>query len=200
MSRRSITAVIASTLALALPAVAIAKGASEARIQGPGLDQPLVLRGGEQSTLSALAQDAGFFQAVFGQEPDPMLAKRPAGDLGPRYEVTYRMPGPARESEIRQALYPYAKPTPLTHTAPGQPFFGADRTRGGWFAAPETLKDTLVAAGLPATRPGSSNGGPRLGLSTPELVALAAAGALGLAGAVLLARRRTRPVPAGRLA
>ena len=69
MSRRSITAVIASTLALALPAVAIAKGASEARIQGPGLDQPLVLRGGEQSTLSALAQEAGFFQTVFGQEP-----------------------------------------------------------------------------------------------------------------------------------
>ena len=50
---------------------------------------------------------------------------------GPRYTITYTMPGP-RTSELRQDVYPYAKPNPVTDTAPGQRYFGSQRTVGGW--------------------------------------------------------------------
>ena len=83
-----------------------------------------------------------------------MQPKRPAGDLGPRYTITYTMPGPNGDNELRQDVYPYAKPSPVTHTQAGQRYFGSQRTVGGWYVATSTLKDELVAVGLPASPPG----------------------------------------------
>jgi hypothetical protein len=146
-----------------LPVAAFAKGASEAVITGPGLDGPITMAGegrlgGER--LMRLADAAGFFAATFGQSPDPMLDKRPAGYLGPRYTIVYEMPGPYNELDyIRQQLYPYAKPSPVTYMRPGQPFFGTEKTRGGWFVASTSyVKDALVAAGLPRSAPVGGNG------------------------------------------
>ena len=48
--------------------------------------------GGEQ--LMRLADAAGFFPALFGTSPNPMRTARPAGALGPRYTITYQLPGP----------------------------------------------------------------------------------------------------------
>jgi len=60
--------------------------------------------------IMQLAEAAGFFPASFG-EPDMMLDRRPAGNLGPRYRVEYRVPGPDDdELRIVQDLYPYAGP------------------------------------------------------------------------------------------
>ena len=101
-----------------------------------------------------IAEDAGFFAAVFSQAPDPMLAERPAGTLGPRYTVEYVMPGPNNELDtLVQELYPYASPSPVTYVEPGQPFWTTEQTHGGWFVATAFLKDELVAAGLPETAP-----------------------------------------------
>src|SRR5207302_3297681 len=111
--------------ALVLPAVAAAKGPSKAEVSGPGLGKPLVVTGAEATgtPLMTLAESAGFFPAVYGQSPDPMVT-RPKGDLGPRYSVVYRVPGPNRTvSTIRQDLYPYAKPFPVSYMNPGQPFW-----------------------------------------------------------------------------
>jgi hypothetical protein len=173
-------------------ASALAKGASEATITGPGLDGPIALAGegrvgGER--LMQIAEAAGFFPAVFAQTPDPMLDERPAGDLGPKYTIAYVMPGPNGENEIVQDVYPYAQPDPVTYTAPGQSFFGTERTRGGWFLALGYLKDDLVEAGLPPTPPvaGDDDGVPWT--TVGGLVAAAAALALGALGAYVLRRR-----------
>jgi hypothetical protein len=177
-----------------LPGSALGKGASEAAITGPGLSGPLELGGsGEPGSgeLGTIAETAGFFAAVFGQSPDPMVAQRPAGDLGPRYVITYLMPGPNGEHvELVQHLYPYAKPHPVTYMRPGQELWATERTRGGWYVAWYSgLKERLVEAGLPATPPAADDE-----TSLPVVGTVAAVAAV--AGLVLLlavALRRRRP-------
>jgi hypothetical protein len=144
---------------LVLASTASAKGPIAATIDGPGTGGGISLGGngepGSGAPLGNLSDQAGLFPAAFGQSPDPMLAARPRGDLGPRYTIRYRLPSPnGGESTIRQDLYPYAKGGVVTYTAPGQPFFGTERTRGGWYRAAPALKNTLAKAGLPA-QPGA---------------------------------------------
>ena len=107
-----------------------------------------------------LAEEAGFFPAVFLTTPNPMLSKRPDGDLGPRYTIVYTMPGPNNDvNEIRQDLYPYATPTPVTYVESGQRYFTTERTVGGWYVASQTLGNDLVAVGLPESPPQGEDGG-----------------------------------------
>ena len=185
---------VVALLAALVPTAALAKGASEASITGPGLSDPISLAGegrpgGEQ--VMQLADFAGFFPAVFVQSPDPMLDERPAGDLGPKYTITYVMPGPNNEvDELLQDVYPYAKPDPVTYTAPGQPFFGTEQTRGGWFVATSLLKDQLVAVGLPQNSPTAVDDDGFRWTLTGGVVALAAALAAAMIGAYLIRRRR----------
>ena len=189
-------------VALAIAGVALAtgtaqaKGPSQARVTGPGLGHALVFGGsgedGGNSPLGRVTEAAGFFPAVFGQVPNPMLADRPHRDLGPRYTITYTVPGPnGTAKEITQDLYPYAHGGPVTYMRPGQRVFPWQRTRGGWFAAVWTLKPALVRAGLPARPPAAGEPG------TPTGVWLfAAAGGivvLLLAATAAVARRRPRP-------
>jgi hypothetical protein len=193
MNRRTLT-LVAAGAALALPAAAQGKGASQATVTGPGLTSPLVLKGPERpgSKTMILAESSGFFPGVFGQSPDPMLARPPSGSLGPRYSIAYLLPGPdGTHDTIRQDVYPYARPWPVTYMPRGQRFFGRGRTRGGWFEGDPRLKQLLVAAGLPAsaeaaTKASSSPWGARVGMS------LAAAAGLALGGAALVRRRRRR--------
>jgi hypothetical protein len=153
--RRSLLLVsIAAGAGLVLAIGALAKGPSAARIEGPGIRTLTVSGSGEDggvSLLGQLTERSGFFPAVFGQTPDPMLRTRPRGNLGPRYTVTWSVPGGSSgTSRIRQALYPYAKPRPLTYMKPDQLFWDGQRTHGGWFLAGPSLKRTLAAVGLPA--------------------------------------------------
>jgi hypothetical protein len=144
-------------VALALPALALAKGPSSASISGPGLNGPIAIRGdGEMAgnRLGTLANASGFFAQMFGQTPDPTLASRPAGTLGPRYTAVYVVPGPNDiQSRVVQRIYPYAKPVALTFLKPGQTFGLGGRAHGGWFRAAPALKRMLVRAGLPPRPP-----------------------------------------------
>lgn len=186
-----------AALAVLVPTAALAKGASEGEIAGPGLSGPISLGGsgepGGGGALGEIADAAGFFQAVFAQTPDPMRATRPAGDLGPRYTITYVMPGPSgAEDRIQQDVYPYARPYPVTYTKPGQRFWSTNETRGGWFVAMPSLKDLLVGAGLPPNAPVTEGAG---GVSlVAGLSVVGAAVAIGVAGAVLVLRRPSTPV------
>ena len=184
---------ILAILALALPASALGKGPSAATMNGPGGGDGITFGGDGESggtPLGDLTMQAGFFPASFGQEPDPMLPRRPKGDLGPRYTITYTVPGPNNElDKLRQDVYPYAQGGPVTYMKPGQGFFGSERTRGGWFQATSQLKDTLVAAGLPASPASSSPdrwSAPTLTLSVLTTLLL-------LAAALFVVRRRLRP-------
>jgi hypothetical protein len=182
--KRLLFVLAAATL---LAPAALAKGPSEARVTGPGLSKALAFKGMGDS--SALTEQAGFFPAVFGQSPDPMI-QRPAGKLGPRYTIRYVVPGPYSKSyRITQDLYPYAKGGVVTYLKPGQPIFDM-KTRGGWFPAGAALKETLVRAGLPKAAPRvSSSSGSDIAL----IAGIGIPGALALTGAaVLVARRRAR--------
>lgn len=170
---------LVAVVALAVTAPAAAKGPDQATLTGPGLDGPIIFGGSGESAgtpLGDLTVGTGFFAAMFGQTPDPMLARSPTSDLGPRYKIVYRVPGPSGTDRLRQDLYPYAKGGPVSYTRPGQPFFGTERTHGGWYRAQAGLKQTLVAAGL---RPLAPSGSTR---KTPVAAGLATAAPIGSTG------------------
>jgi hypothetical protein len=149
--------VAAALLALALPALAAAKGPVSASISGPGLDRPLTVAGdgeGYGTALGTLAMSSGFFAQMFGQTPDPTFVSRPRGSLGPRYRVVYVVPGPdGADSRVVQWIHPYAKPVALTYMKANQRFWESELTHGGWFRGTSDLKRVLVRAGLSRTAP-----------------------------------------------
>jgi hypothetical protein len=195
--KRHLLAAALALGALALPASALAKGAESASIQGPNLDSAITLGGGEPGSgtpLGQIAEFTGFFAEAFGQSPDPTTDRPPAGDLGPRYTITYVMPGPngARDNVV-QDVYPYATPDPVSYMRPGQSFFDGERTDGGWYVSPVALKRVLVEVGLPATAPRTGGGGSWLdGIALATIVAAGMILLLGAAGVAVL-RRRPRP-------
>jgi hypothetical protein len=180
-------ALAALAVVLLLPATAAAKGPSQASISGGGLAKPIKVGGNgemEGTPLGNLTMEAGFFPAAFGQSPDPMLPKRPSGNLGPRFTIHYVVPWENNSTfRITQDVYPYADGGAVTYMKPNQPIFEM-ATIGGWFRA-YGLKRTLVSQGLPARLAGSSSG------SNFALVAgIGIPGALALTGAAVFFRRR----------
>src|SRR5215213_5024608 len=109
---------------------------------------------GSESDLGRLAEGSGLFPAMFGPDGgggSGLAARPPAGSLGPRYTLVYRVPFD-RILLVRQDLYPLAAGGPVTYTRAGQEAFGGQRTFGGWFTAPVTFADLLVKVGVPANR------------------------------------------------
>jgi hypothetical protein len=145
-------------LGLVLAGSAAAKGPSKVTITGPGVTEPIVLRGDPESNLGSrfgrLVDQSGWFAKVFSQVPDPTSRTRPTGRLGPRYDATYVVPiGGDATRIVRQELYPFAVGGPVTRLRAGQPVFVGQVTHGGWYRAPVALRRTLVAIGLPSTAP-----------------------------------------------
>ena len=193
------TLILLAIAALALPATALAKGPSGASIDGPGTGGGINVSGTEEpgTQLGDFANWAGFYPAVFRRTPDPMLDSRPEGDLGPKYTVTYTVPGPNAETwKIAQDLYPYAKRGPVTYMTPGQEIFETEGTRGGWYLADIALKDLLVEEGLPATPPATSSADEAPVVSTGRVLLLSAIAAFLVLAAALVLRRRGRPATA----
>ena len=187
---------LSSLIVLALPAAALAKGASEATIEGPGLETPIVVESDGETPfhpLGRLAALTGLFPAVFERTPNPMLADQPGTHLGPRYTVSWVMPYGEQSSVIRQDVYPYAKPLPVSYMEPGQPFFEEMRTLGGWYQGTLELKRRLVEVGIPANAP-STGGGFEFGRWPIAL--LAVGGVIALTVVVAVGRRRRAPAPA----
>ena len=160
MRRFLLLATAGAFAALVATAPAAAKEPTTASLTGPGLNHAVPFSGNGESgpgtPLGSLVELGGFFPQVFQRFPDPITRTRPTGNLGPRYRIEYRLPGPSGNGTLVQDVYPYAE-TPVTYMSPGQHFWGGDRTYGGWFLAPG-LKATLVAAGLPETPPSASTG------------------------------------------
>jgi hypothetical protein len=157
-----------AAVALALPGVALAKGPAKATLSGPGLEEPVQLGG--YGPLPRLLDLSGLTTAFGTTGLDLLLPTRPPGELGPRYTLTWELHG----SAVRQEVYPYAKPRPVTYTP----------SAGGWFVSTAELRNVLVRLGLPAAAPaGSSRKG-----SIPGIAA--GAFAAGMAGLVLVRRRR----------
>ena len=151
MRLRTFVAVVA-VIVLGTAGVAHAKGPTEATITGDSLSTPIALSGAEGGDTDYwhFVEQAGFFESIYGQEPDHTTAAAPTADLGPEFVVAWRLPSEAGADTIVSTVYPYAAGGPLTYTAPGQPFFGTERTQGGWLRASAQLPATLVDLGVPA--------------------------------------------------
>jgi hypothetical protein len=196
--------------AVASAGPASAKGIQSATISGPGLDGPkdVTPANGDGGSLATLT---GFWDVMPGQPRPPTFTEQaPAGQLGPRYTITWRLlTGPEETTAISQELYPDAAGGPLVHTPAGQPIF-EKTTVGGWYAAPFALRDVLSSLGVPpaapepataarvatpeGASPASSNASPWPAVIIAATAVLALAGAGG-AFAVRGARRRERVAP-----
>jgi hypothetical protein len=209
---------VAAAISLATPA--LAKGPSQASITGPGLVHAIVVSGngepGEQGTLAVLAGQTGLFTALFGaditgvpQTPTSLRTPPPKAAIGPRYTVSYTVPGvtpqPGEQfGRIVQALYPDAIGGPVIYTPPGQDGFSQPLQVTGWLRASPQLTRTLAQLGVPlrpvtpaspqtrppAARPAAAHqtGSRALAWLIAAAVAIAAAG---FAGAAL--RRHRKP-------
>ena len=221
---------IAVTATLATPA--LAKGATQASIIGPGLARPVTISAqgealpGEADTLSSLAGQTGLFTLLFGpgnstpDGPSPLRTPPAAASLGPKYTVTYTVPGvtpgPGQaDGQIRQDVYPRAAGGPVIYTPHGQQGFGQPLQATGWLRGTRQLTATLTRLGVPAgaslpTAPGSAASVPAA--AAPAATAPAAAPkpndttatalliattvsaiAIAIAGTALWLRRRSRP-------
>ena len=182
---------VAATMlaALVLPTVAAAKEPSQASISGPGFHKTLKIRGGgdfSASPLGRLTSDSGFFPSVVNQSPNPILAGRPAERLGPRYTIIWTVPSDTT-SRVKQDVYPYASGGAVAYVRPGQPIFEGTTT-GGWYRGGATLKQSLVALGLPSREQRQAAHETNYAL----VAGLAVLAALAVTGVAVLARRRQR--------
>ena len=194
-----------TAFALVAASSASAKGPDQAIVTGPGLEDQdgrivFASGGGDPSggtPFMALVESGGFFQQTFGQSPDPTTPTRPKGDLGPRYEVVYRVPGPnGGTATLRQSVYPFAAIGSVTYMAPGQSFFDGQRdarrlVRGLAGAQGDARLGRPAGVGtVPAT-----GGGSRFDVST-DAWPIALVGLLALGALALVVRRRPRLTPA----
>jgi hypothetical protein len=192
---------------------AMAKGPDQATITGPGLAEPIVVNGpgepGSGYELSELADGSGLFLAMFEPADPLLLSEAPAGPLGPKFEISFRVPdGNETASTVRQELYPQAAGGPVTYTEAGQVVFG--RVTGeGWYRTPPSYSDLLERLGVPAAAGGESPAeqvaAPEPGTAPPTtsgwpvVLAIIAAAVAVLAGVVLawwwLKAKRPRSLP-----
>jgi hypothetical protein len=218
-------AAIVVTAAVATPA--FAKGATQASITGPGLARPVTVSAqgealpGQGDVLSSLAEQTGLFAVLFGPgsgtpgEPSPLRAPPAVASLGPKYTLTYPVPGvtpgPGQaDGQVRQDLYPRAAGGPVIYTLPGQQGFGQPLQATGWLRGTPQLTATLTRLGVPAggplpSAPGSAASVPAApapaAAPKPDdttapawlIAAIVSAVAIAIAGTALWLRRRSRP-------
>ncbi len=168
-------------------------------ITGPGLANPVVIKeagsGATGGDLAALADESGFYIGAWGAQPHRRIDK-PAGDLGPRYTITYTMPpNGAGSTQVVQYVFPYAEPRPVTYMPPHQPLWSSGQeTVSTWVAAHADLKRTLVGLGFPATAAASATTVEVVeGQDSSAVPWMVAAVAVLLLMAILIWRRRSRP-------
>jgi len=151
------------TFVMTLVTPALAKGPTQARITGPGLARGIVISGngepGQLSKLAMLATRTNLYAVLFGpggsiQAPVRLRIPPPAASIGPRYTITYTLPGATPQGtvklgRIRQDLYPLAAGGPLIYTPSGQIGFGQPLRIPGWIRASTRLTRTLSKLGVP---------------------------------------------------
>jgi len=106
-------------LAVAVPGTALAKGPADARVDGPGLAQPLVLGwDSDGPELTALIDATGFWQLSEAAVPTAR-----ADDLGDRYLVSYTVHDEVgAQAALALHAYPFATPDPLVYVPAGQAY------------------------------------------------------------------------------
>lgn len=190
MPRRILVAAFAAALVLVMPGIpAAAKGPDSATISGSGIGTvKLTWSRADHVSLNTLIQVTRFFEGpnVDAWEPDP-----PAGDLGPRFDVTYHV---YDGKPIHQDLYPFADAGPAVHMSSGQSMYDIPMP-SGWLAAGDRLTQLVKRLGG-TSRPVKSTVEPAAHESSTsssgpawDLIAVGAAGVALLAAATVGWRR-----------
>lgn len=156
LTRVGLFSAVVLVMAVAAGLPALAKGPSQAVIEGPGISSPVALREPGEATigpeLAAMVQKSGFFVGLWCRTCETRLDHRPPGALGRRYTVTYTMTITTKErtrsSNVGQYVFPYATPRPVTYMPADQRFWAGTRTAGGWFIARSGLRRLFVDLGL----------------------------------------------------
>ena len=186
----------------ALASQALAKGLepAEARITGPGLEKPIVLRdpdgpGGTGGTTLGLFAGQTL---SYSYEDRSRMVQKPAEDLGPRYTVHWRL-RPMEGGDtvtLRQDLFPYAQGGPVVFL-PDSRRARRSHLTSGWLRPTPTLLTNLQAYGLPERAPGSASSLEESGDETePSFLApIAGTGSIALVGlgVFFVMRRRSGP-------
>jgi hypothetical protein len=169
--RALIVAAGAAALVIGVATPAAAKGADQVTITGPGLAKPIVFNGTSEpgtggldggEALGRLADGSGLFTFMFGVDSSSgtRLSAAPAGDLGPKFGLNYRIPDDSPSgSTFHQDLYPAAAGGPVTFTPAGQKVFGTDAA-GGWFQPQSSFKSLLIEIGIPGLTTAASTRAP----------------------------------------
>lgn len=161
MTRQTLIVVVVTTaVVVATSGTALAKGPESATITGPGIDEPIELINADYfnsdytNHVKELMRQTGLWYATSSR-----ISAKPAGDLGPRYTLTWINSGPpggpVEERTIRQALYLYAENGPVIHTPAQEGLEGWGPDVVGWFTPPDGLSDTLAALDVPILESGS---------------------------------------------
>src|SRR5947208_15737829 len=210
MKRRCLLVVVPAVALVLISVPAEAKGRDPAKavIRGPGLVEPIVIRGNMGFPPGDRYWE--FALTMFGSSSDPSSdAPLSAGDLGPRYLVDYVEP--CCGHRVSQYLYPYAAGGPVTYTPSGQradmfqmnmdDYIGSSQT--GWHRVATTLGATSYFVGWhkvagkllqlsfarsgvnPAAAPASSK-------PSRMWLAIGISALLVLMGLILIARRLSR--------
>ncbi len=152
-ARAAITAGLTLACVLVAAAAASAKAPPEARIDGPGISTPIVVKQvmskqawAEDDPVRLLAERTGLWGGIAnGESPEQ---SKPAGDLGPAYTVTF--PGWA-ELEV----YPYSDSGPWTYIRSG-PSWAA---LSGWLHADPAVVPLLHDLGVPESKTAQASSG-----------------------------------------
>lgn len=141
----SLLAVLAIPVALAPPAVA--KGATEVVVTGPGLDHVELgfTRDESDVDVGSLSETSGIY-GIFGSGEFVNAPGLSADELGPRYDLTWYE---GRELLATSRVYPFAEGGAWAEVPEGQRVWDVDLA-GGWWHGGAALEQQLVALGAAA--------------------------------------------------
>lgn len=187
-------------LAVAVPGIALAKGPMDARVDGPGLAQPITLDwGSSEADLTRLIDATGFWEL-----PEPAVNKEPVGELGARYVVSFSVHDDVgAPATLALHAYPFAEPAPLVYAPAGQ-VYPMGTVPEGWRTASAALTTWFEAKGAEPVLAVAADLAPQ-SLEAPAasrpttpwlLITLGGAAVLALAGLVVVFIRRREGVPA----
>jgi hypothetical protein len=154
MRRLAAVLFAAALVLLMLQTPAAAKGPNYATIVGPGIGTLKLTWEGHEQSFNDLVETTRFWD---GAGVAAWHVDRPAGDLGPRFALTYHVPDHHRPSSgkatlIRQELYPYASGGPVVYMPEGQTMYGVDMPYG-WLATDQRLTEVVDRLGGTSREP-----------------------------------------------
>ncbi len=169
---------------------ALAKG-SPTRVVIDGPAARVVLHE-DNSDSFVLMKSSGFFLQVSCTRCQRLQQEPPEGTLGPAYRVTYTMA--FHHQRIRQVVYPFATPSPVSYMPPGQPYLYGMETTGGWIIREDgSLLREMLRLGIPASAVSAVSAPPTPNdPSSLPFVGVVVAASL-LVGLIWLRRRHVAP-------